>query len=103
MELGRIAVAEVHQEVGLVAAVGEKLRIHLRVVEPGHRAGVQAQGTGGDQKVGPLKGGVAEGVSSRKLLLPWRREELSEGGILRKEERNMFVEARVSRDDRTDG
>src|SRR6266508_2598830 len=62
----RVAVAEVAQEVRLDVALGEELLVaafavlprreellvQLRVVEPGHRAAVQAQGAGGHDHVG---------------------------------------------------
>ena len=60
MQLGRVALTQVAEEVGLHAAVREELGVHLGVVESRHTAHVQPQHAGGDHQVRPLERAVAE-------------------------------------------
>src|SRR5690606_24683467 len=51
---GRVPAAEVDQDVGAHRGALEERLVDLGVVEPGHRAGVQAQGARGQDQVGGL-------------------------------------------------
>src|SRR5690554_109211 len=51
-DAGRIALAQVDEEIGTDRSAGEEGLVHERGVEAGHRSGVQAQRAGGDQEVG---------------------------------------------------
>src|SRR5207302_1192382 len=64
-ELRRVAVAQVDEEVRLPSAVGEKRRVHHRVVEARHRAAVEADRACRDDEVGALQRAVAEGGDHR--------------------------------------
>ena len=55
VELRRVAVPEVAQEVGLHGGAGEERGVHLRVVEPGHRPAVEPDGPRREQEVRPLQ------------------------------------------------
>src|SRR5882672_5789669 len=56
MELRRIAVADVDEEVRLVAAIGKEIRVHSSVVEAGHRPRVQSKSASGNDEVRALQG-----------------------------------------------
>ncbi len=60
-QLAVVAIAQVDQEVGLPAAVGEELGVHLGDVEATHGATVQAQRPRRNDEVRATQGAVARG------------------------------------------
>src|SRR3546814_15662721 len=59
-DAGRVALAEVDEEVGLDGRALEEGLVDLRVVEARHRPGVEAERARGQDKVGALQAAVAE-------------------------------------------
>src|SRR4051794_33344153 len=58
----RVAAAEIAQEVRLDAAVGKEGGVDLGVVEPRHRAAVEADGARRHDEIGALQAAVAQRV-----------------------------------------
>src|SRR3546814_1771117 len=59
-DAGRVALAEVDEEVGLDGRALEEGLVDLRVVEARHRPGVEAERARGQDQVGALQAAVAE-------------------------------------------
>src|SRR3546814_12446895 len=59
-DAGRVALAEVDEEVGLDGRALEEGLVDLRVVEARHRSGVEAERARGQDQVGALQAAVAE-------------------------------------------
>ena len=53
-------VPEIHDEKGLQGCTGEELRVDARLVEPAHRAGIEAHRTRGDDEVARLEGRIEQ-------------------------------------------
>src|ERR1700733_1548251 len=57
---GRVARAQVDQEIRPPSALAEECRVYRGVVEAGHRPDVQPQRAGGDHQIGTLQRAVAK-------------------------------------------
>src|SRR3974390_2168074 len=65
----RFALAEDAKEVRFPLPVGKELSVHLGVVEPGHRPGIEPERARRKDEIASLQGGIAEG---RGLGVLWR-------------------------------
>lgn len=84
LELGRITVAKINQEIRFPATIRKELGVNFRIVETGHGPGVQAKRPGGEDEISALKRCVAERVRFGEFLFPRRCKALSEIRIVRK-------------------
>src|SRR4051812_478212 len=60
MQLRRIAVAEVAEEIRFHRCPGEERRVNQRVIESGHRSAIQTESAGGENEIRPLQRRVPE-------------------------------------------
>lgn len=72
-EIGRVAVAQIANEVHAPLAVGEELRVHLLGVEAGHRAAIETERARRKHEVSALQRAVAEGGLLDVLRLAGKR------------------------------
>jgi hypothetical protein len=96
-DAGRVALAQVDQEVGAPAGAGEERRVHLGVVEAGHRPAVQAQRARGQDQVGALQAAVAQAHGLQRAVGLALEPALGVG--VREQHRQLLVEVQVVGDD----
>ena len=101
IELARIAVAEVAEEVRFDRRPGEERRVHLRVVEAGHRPAIQPERPRRQHEVRALQRTIAQ----RDVLQHVLRQVLEPrlGVRVREQLRQFLVEVDVHADDGRDG
>jgi len=95
-----VAIADIDQDIRLVAAVGKELRVDLGAVETSHRAGVEAERAQGQDEIA----GLQSAVLTRRAFRGRRVcGEVVLQVHMRKEPRQMLEELRVEGEDRGNG
>jgi len=103
VEGGGVTVADVDEEVGFEAAIGEELGVDFGVIEAGHGAAVEAEGACGEDEVGAAESGVSVGVGAGEVLFGGIGEEVGEFGVLGEEFWDVLVEFLIVGNDGGDG